>query len=69
MNNHESNSCVSDEWHQNLLEGCNDVVNRLMDVVEILRQSHLIDRPASHRLRLIGQHQEIVAPTRSKQLR
>lgn len=54
MNSHDFNCTNSDEWHQNLLEGCNDVVIRLTHVIDILRVSHQADVPFSRRLRLVG---------------
>ena len=58
MNSHECNSNSSDEWHQNLLEGCNDIADRLTYVVNILNADHPADLQVSRRLRVVGQSKE-----------
>ncbi len=69
MNSHDCNCINSDEWHQNLLEGCNDVVARLTHVIDILKGCHQADVPLSRRLRLVGVTEEILAPVTGKAIR
>lgn len=58
MNSHEFNCENSSEWHQNLLEGCNDIADRLTTVVEILNASPVVNMPVPRSLRLVGQRNE-----------
>ena len=69
MNSHDFNCINSDEWHQNLLEGCNDVVFRLTHVIDILKVCHQADVPLSRRLRLAGFAEDILAPVALKAVR
>jgi hypothetical protein len=66
MNSHDCNSINSDEWHKNLLEGCNDVVNRLTHVIDILKDCHQAGAPLSKRLRLVGFAEDLLAPAAAK---
>jgi hypothetical protein len=58
MSSHEFNCENSNEWHQNLLEGCNDIADRLTLVVDILNSSPVVNVPVSRSLRLVGQRNE-----------
>ena len=60
MNSHECNCDSSNEWHQTLLDGCNDVADRLTLVVDILNASHVVNVPVPRSLRLVGQRNEAV---------
>ena len=69
MNSHDCNCFNSDEWHQNLLEGCNDVFDRLTRVIDILKACHQADVPLSRRLRLVGVAEDILTPVKAKAVR
>ncbi|MCA9012725.1 MAG: hypothetical protein KDB01_23395 [Planctomycetaceae bacterium] len=58
MNSHEFNCENSNEWHQDLLEGCNDIADRLTTVVDILNASPVMNLPVPRSLRLVGQRNE-----------
>ena len=53
MNSRTCNCTSSNDWHQDQLEGCHDIVNRLAHVIDILKSSHAIDIAGTRRLRLV----------------
>ena len=66
MNSHDCDCINPDEWHQNLLEGCNDVVIRLTHVIDLLKKCHQADLPLSRRLRLVGVAEDTLVPVSVK---
>jgi len=62
MNSHDHQFNSSDEWHQNLLDGCNDIFNRLTDVIDILKTTQHDQFPAARRLRLFSKNEETLIP-------
>ena len=53
MNSRIDNCTNSDQWHQDLLEGCHDIVDRLSHIIDVLKSSQVLDVPKSRRLRLV----------------
>lgn len=66
MNNYDCNCLNSEEWHKNLLEGCNDVLFRLTHIIDILKTTQQADPAPSHRFRLVGVAEDILAPVAVK---
>jgi len=62
MNSHDHQCNSSDEWHQNLLDGCNDIFNRLSDIIDILKTAQQKEIPAARRLRLFSRNEETLIP-------
>jgi len=62
MNSHDHQCNSSDEWHQNLLNGCNDIFNRLSDIIDILKTCQHHEVPAGRRLRLFSKNDETLIP-------
>ena len=62
MNSHDHQYNSSDEWHQNLLDGCNDIFNRLTGVIDILKSSQQNEIPVARRLRLFSKNEEMLIP-------
>mgnify|MGYP007009267967 CR=1 FL=1 len=62
MNSLTCDCTNSNQWHLELLEGCDDIVDRLTHVVDVLQPRHSIHNSNSFRLRLVLETDETTAP-------